>query len=76
MKKSDHFLTPLMLLNAFKKYKYIFLRFPNGKGYAVNSKAGILAYKKSRPRLNSRTNYISFKDISFHEYISKKTPFV
>lgn len=75
MFKQMFYLTPKMLLKAFDKYPYILLRTTYGPCFAVNSKAGKMAFKRQKPNLNEKLAYCGYIPISFQEYISRKTGF-
>ncbi len=70
-------LTVEQLQKAFRQHDYILLRFPNGKAFAVNTKAGTLALKlKGKVDPKARVIYTSWQAVSFQEYISRKSKFV
>jgi hypothetical protein len=72
-----NYMTVASLRNACKKNEYILTRFPEGKQMGVNTKIVRLIDKQNRHfNENDLTEFVSFKECSFHEYISFKHPFI
>lgn len=55
--------------------KYILLRYPNGSQFAFNCKVNSIAKKRNRYYPGKEMPFISYRECSFNEYISLKTPF-
>lgn len=61
--------------SAAKQHPYILLRTYAGRQFAINSCVVIMGKNKTHDASNG-TDIISFRPCTFHEYISKKIPFV
>lgn len=69
------------LKEALNKHPYLALRMYLGGGLpsyeiGVNSKCKCVALRKKQRQDDQETAVISWRPISFHEYISIKTPFL
>ena len=71
-------LTVEVIITACKNNKYIACRHSENSLVGIN--CGIVNLKsiqqKNKNRLKNKTNYMSYKIINFHEYITLKTPFI
>ena len=69
-------LTKAQLKAIFKKHKYVVLRDRHSYQYGINTKFMNPVLKRSNLKDNDETHYLSFRPVSFIEYINYKTPFI
>lgn len=71
-------LTVNQIIKACDNNNYIAARFKNNDVIGINCRIAVLSTikEKNAHRLNNKTNYISYKPISFSEYIRIKYPFI
>jgi len=72
-------LTIAQLEEAFKRSQYLLLRLRNNQVHAVNSRVlrcEKLQKDKVERGVKSETSFYSYRTCTFHEYISRKTPFM
>lgn len=60
------------LLKAAKKHPYLLLRMYDGSSFAVNSKLLQIAGKRYGYSKNTKFRIVSYRPITFHQYISIK----
>ena len=69
-------LTKAQLKAIFKKHEYVLLRDMQGEQFGINTKCMNLALRRSTLKDNDETQYLSFRPVSFIEYINYKIPFI
>lgn len=69
-------LTKAQLKAILEKHEYVLLRDRNGEQFGINSKCMNLALKRINFKDNDESKYLSYRPVSFIEYINYKTPFI
>lgn len=70
------YLTIKLVLQACEKHPYLLLRFESGHQMAINSRVASLAMKRRKYPKHKKTDFIGFEPCDFHQYISRKHPFI
>ncbi|KQC33985.1 hypothetical protein AAU57_12075 [Nonlabens sp. YIK11] len=69
-------MTVAQVEKAAKKSRYLLMTIRGGYRFAINSGIVEKARLKAKVKKNHVTDYIGYRPIGLHEYISNKTPFI
>jgi hypothetical protein len=75
-KPYNYRMTVSQVLKSCEKHRYLLLRYPDGRVIGINTKVAGLSKAKFKAHGNKKSEFISYRVISFQEYISCKSGFV